>query len=190
MEGALTLTDGELMSAVRAGDLDKLGELFERHHQRLYGFFARMTGNLAASQDLVQEVFVRMLKYRHTYRPDGSFAAWMFTLARNAAADRRGRDRALVFDGAEAFDDLPAPGRPEVDRLMKAEAEQSLRRAILQLPPEKRELLLMARFRYLPYDEIAEQLGTTIGAVKVRVHRALKDLRVLLTPESPAEAAR
>jgi RNA polymerase sigma-70 factor (ECF subfamily) len=195
VEGAIPLTDGELMIAVRDGQVERLGELFERHHQRLYGFFTRLTGNLSASQDLVQEVFVRMLKYRHTYRSEGSFPAWMFTLARHAAADRWARERDL--QAADAFGSAGEPGDEDdpLDRLPSAEpspAERAdtderarrLRRAILSLAPEKRELILMARFRYLPYDQIAERLGTTVGAVKVRVHRTLKELHALLTVDA------
>ena len=59
-------TDHELMIAVRAGEIRQLGELFERHHRRLYGFFVRLTNQPSVSEDLVQIVFYRILKYRHT----------------------------------------------------------------------------------------------------------------------------
>jgi len=72
----------ELMIAVRAGEIDKLGDLFERHHRPLYGFFVRHTGDRTASEDLVQLVFYRILKYRHTYRDEGRFSAWIYHLAR------------------------------------------------------------------------------------------------------------
>ena len=185
------------MTAVREGNLARLGDLFERHQHRLFGFFSRLTGNSAASEDLVQEVFVRMLKYRHTYRSEGSFTAWMFTLARNAAADRRARERedriadlspreGDAGDPPNPLDALRAHQASAVDTLLKDEAERRLRRAILRLPLEKRELLVLARFRYLPYQDIAEQLGTTVGAIKVRVHRALKDLRAQMALEPGA----
>jgi len=80
-------SDHALMLAVRDGELDALGELFERHHGRLHGFLARYTDQRAAAEDITQIVFQRMLKYRHTYRDDGQFAAWMFHLARRCAAD-------------------------------------------------------------------------------------------------------
>ena len=67
------VTDEELMLAVRDGDLAKLGPLFERHHLALFDFLSRMTGNPTAAEDLVQDVFVRILKYRATYRDDGRF---------------------------------------------------------------------------------------------------------------------
>src|SRR5205823_4283451 len=79
--------DHALMLAVRDGELDALGELFERHHSPLFGFLVKLTGDRAGAEDIAQTVFQRMLKYRHTYRDDGSFTAWMYHLARRCAAD-------------------------------------------------------------------------------------------------------
>lgn len=81
------VSDHELMIAVRAGEIRKLGELFERHHRPLYGFFVRLTNQPSVSEDLVQIVFYRILKYRHTYRDEGKFSAWIYHLARKVAAD-------------------------------------------------------------------------------------------------------
>jgi RNA polymerase sigma-70 factor (ECF subfamily) len=77
-------TDSQLMEAVRGGELGQLGLLFERHHRRLYGFCRRLTGSPTAAEDLVQEIFMRLLRYRESYRPGAEFAPWMYTLARNA----------------------------------------------------------------------------------------------------------
>ncbi len=163
------------MIQVRNGEIGSLGFLFERHHRPLYAFFVRLTGSRLAAEDLVQEVFVRLLKYRHTFR-GGEFKPWMFRLARNAAADHYGRRRPedpLPEGGRE-----PASSEPLVsDTVVSDEQQARLRVALDRLPPEKRELLLLARFQLLPYDEIARLLDTSVGAVKVRVHRALKDLR-------------
>ena len=82
-----TPTDHELMIAVRAGEIRRLGDLFERYHRRLYGFFLRLTNRASVSEDLVQIVFYRILKYRHTYRDEGKFSAWIYHLARKVAAD-------------------------------------------------------------------------------------------------------
>ena len=98
------------MSQVRDGDLEKLGILFERHHVRLFIFFLRMTGDRAASEDLVQEVFVRMLKYRKSFRERGEFSAWMFALARNVSADYFGRRFADVVAVVDRL--------PEVQRFL------------------------------------------------------------------------
>ena len=80
-------TDQQLMLQVKGGDVGRLAELFERHHVRIYHFCYRMTGNEATSQDLVQEVFMRVLKYRETFRDDSSFLPWLYRMARNASID-------------------------------------------------------------------------------------------------------
>ncbi|HEY5228056.1 MAG TPA: sigma factor, partial [Opitutaceae bacterium] len=87
METSSPLPDHDLMLAVRDGDVDCMGELFERHHGPLFGYLSKVTGNRTAAEDIVQNVFQRMLKYRHTYRDEGSFTAWMYHLARRCATD-------------------------------------------------------------------------------------------------------
>ena len=170
-----TPSDSALMERVRAGDLEQLSGLFERHHRRLYQFFLRLARDRSVAEDLVQEVFVRVLKYRHTFR-GGEFLPWMFRLARNAAADHYGRLRPT--DPLPEDDREPVSTAPLASDTVGAEEEQArLRVALAALPAEKRELLLLARFELLPYNEIARLLDTSVGAVKVRVHRALKDLR-------------
>lgn len=169
-------TDSELMRQVREGDVDKLGTLFEKHHRRLYNFFFRLTGRRPTSEDLVQEVFVRMLKYRRTFRSEGDFTPWMFRLARNAAADqfeRGAREAPAADEPVESASDEPlAP-----EELERAESARRLRAALLRLPVQKREVLVLSRFGDLRYEQIAALLGVSEGAVKVRVHRALKSLR-------------
>lgn len=181
-------TDSELMVRVRDGDLDRLAELFERHHQRLYHFFLRLAGRRGAAEDLVQEVFVRILKYRHTFKSEAEFAPWMFTLARHAAVDHyRGRPRELQED-PEMPEPAAAAAHP-LEKLEKAEQSARLQAALARLAPEKRELLLLARFGEMKYDSIGELLGISVGAVKVRVHRALKELRAAYGAVSGGELA-
>lgn len=175
------------MSQVRDGDLERLGILFERHHLRLFNFFLRMTGDRAASEDLVQEVFVRMLKYRKSFRERGEFTSWMFALARNVSADYFGRrPRANVTD--EELDERPSGDPLPLEQLELAESLEQLRGALLKLPEEKRELLLLTRSGGLTYEQIAAILGCSAGAVKVRVHRALRHLRLVFrAPEMEAQ---
>ena len=175
-EPVATIDDGEVMRMVRDGDVGQLRILFERHHGRLYNYCLRLTGNAETSRDLVQEVFFRILKYRESYRDDGSFLPWFYRLARNACYDHlrgSGREVAADVEAMEETDPGPAPSE-EAER---REEVRLLSRALHRLPVDKRELLVMARFGALGYREIAETLGTSVGAVRVRVHRALKELR-------------
>jgi RNA polymerase sigma factor (sigma-70 family) len=184
------VSDHELMIAVRAGDLDQLGELFERHHGPLYGFFVRLTGDRTASEDLVQLVFYRILKYRHTYRDEGKFSAWIYHLARKLAADhfRRNSTAPIAADPDDLYA-VPDHAPHAAERAVTADDTARLHAALAALEPGQRELIVLARFQHLRHEEIARLLNISVGAVKVRVHRALKDLREVffkLSHEQPA----
>ena len=85
------------MLKVKSGDVDRMGLLFERYHRPLFGFLYHMLGgSRASSEDLVQNVFYRMLKYRHTYTGEGEFRTWMYHLARNVLADHIRKNRHAV----------------------------------------------------------------------------------------------
>jgi RNA polymerase sigma factor (sigma-70 family) len=168
-------TDNELMEAVRDGRVEKLAVLFERYQTMLYNFFLRLTGNRAASEDLVQEVFMRVLKYRAGYMNEGRFNVWLFQIARNAHVDHLRKQKAtLPID--EQF--AETPGRePWPDAAYEADQEAELvRLALDRLPLQKREILVLFRFQNLKLREIAELMGCQVGTVKAQVHRALKDL--------------
>src|SRR5438445_9491644 len=99
--------DHSVMLAVRDGDIERIGVLFDRHHRALFNYFLRLTASPSLSEDLVQEVFFRMLKYRHTYQPSGSFTAWMYQVARNAHLDlSRKRRLEIVPDEKLAWEEM------------------------------------------------------------------------------------
>ena len=169
-------TDTELMTRVRDGDVRQLAHLFARHHVRLYNFYLRLTGDRQWSEDMTQEVFFRILKYRHTFRGEGEFTAWMYHLARNVHLDSR---RSLDAVGESAVEDVPAADPHAHDELEAREGAALVRAALSRLPAEKREVLLLSRYEGMRYEAIAELLGCSVDAVKVRVHRALNDLRTI-----------
>ena len=170
--------DHELMIAVRAGEIRQLGELFERYHRRLYGFFVRLTNQPSVSEDLVQIVFYRILKYRHTYRDEGKFSAWIYHLARKVAADhfRKHASTPTPTDPADLAEQADSQLQPS-EQATATEDVALLRTALARLPLEQREVLVLSRLQHLEHKEIARLLDCTVGAVKVRAHRALKDLR-------------
>lgn len=163
------------MNQVKEGAVDALGLLFERHHRRLYNFCLRLTGEREAAEDLVQEVFTRVLKYRHTYRRDSDFMVWTYQVARNACADYYKKRGQLA--GADEAEEAVSPAPLPLAEIESAESLRLLREALGRLPLDKREVLVLSRFQNLKYEQIAKLLGTTVGAVKVRVHRALSQLR-------------
>ena len=169
------MTDHDVMIAVRDGDTGKLGLLFERHHKHLFNYFLLGTHNRQASEDMVQDVFYRMLKYRHTYRSRGSFKTWMFTIARNVRADyfrEHGEELLTPNEQATLFSSDPNP-----EALCEHENDIALlREALARLPEDKREIIIMNRFHNMRCKEIGTVLGCKNGTVKVRIHRAMKEL--------------
>ena len=171
-------SDHVLMLAVRDGDLDALGELFERHHGPLFGFLVKLTGDRTGAEDIAQVVFQRMLKYRHTYRDDGSFTAWMYHLARRCAADHFRKSNAAPHatdpsDLHQHADESPHAAQHASVR----DDHELLRTALARLAHDDREVLLLSRFQELSFAEISGILECSVGAAKVRAHRALRELR-------------
>ena len=172
---AVIATDNALMARVSAGELSKLAVLFERHHRALFRYFVSLNRDRELSEDLVQDVFFRILRYRSTYDSSKPFASWMYQIARRVSLDR-GRERRGEVVGIDEFMELStdAPG-PE-ERAAKGQDLGLLRRALDLLPPEKREILILSRFQELKYEDIAAVLDCEVGTVKVRVYRAMRAL--------------
>jgi RNA polymerase sigma-70 factor (ECF subfamily) len=166
------------MLAVRDGDLDSMGELFERHHGPLYGYLARLTGDRTAAEDITQNVFQRMLKYRHTYRDQGSFTAWMYHLARRCATDhfRRASSSPVPVDPAQ-FEERADESRLADESAASRDDHALLQRALGRLGRDDREVLLLSRLQELSFAEVARILECSVGAARVRAHRALRTLR-------------
>ncbi len=166
------MSDEELMTQVRNGFGEMLGVLFDRYHVPLFNFYLRLTGDRPMSEDLVQEVFFRILKYRHSYRADTAFRAWMYQIARNARMDHLRKRRPETSLEADMSPVIEPP-----DTAQQSQEAALLHRALLHISEDKREVLVLSRFQDLKYEEIAQLLGCEVGTVKTRVHRALQELR-------------
>ncbi len=160
------------MLQVRNGEVEMLGVLFDRYQAPLFNFYAKMTQDRAVSEDLVQEVFLRILRYRQTYRPGTNFRTWMYQIARNTRIDQVRKIRP-----ESPFTSEPLAPTAFADSAQQLQEAALLQTALMHLPEDKREILILSRFQELKYDEIALLLGCEVGAVKVRVHRALQQLR-------------
>jgi RNA polymerase sigma-70 factor (ECF subfamily) len=125
------------------------------------------------------------LKYRHSYRPDTAFRAWMYQIARNARIDllrKRWPETSLEPEMSPAV----AP----VDTAQQSQEARLLHNALMQISDDKREVLVLSRFQDLKYEEIAQLLGCEVGTVKTRVHRALQDLRQVFQQLESSKALR
>ncbi len=172
------LDDHSLMLRVREGDIPVLGELFQRHSRPLYGFFVRLTGDRVGSDDMVQQVFQRILRYRHTYRDVGSFTGWMYIIARRVLADfQRHRFQSQPPADEPALEQLPDERAHAAEAAEAVDQTAMLHRALAALPEDVREVIVLSRFQELSYEEVARVLDISLSAVKARIHRAMKDLR-------------
>jgi RNA polymerase sigma-70 factor (ECF subfamily) len=173
----MTDSDENLMLAVRTGEVAKLGILFDRHHRTLFDYFIRMTSNRMIADDLVQDVFFRILKYRSTFRGQGHFKAWMFHIARNARVDYYRSHPVDAMLPEEHISEMQTPSAFPGRELEEKQQAEILQCALSHLSPEKREVLILSRYHDMKYEEISMLMGCEISTVKTRVHRAMKDIR-------------
>lgn len=168
------------MLKVKAGDVEKLGLLYNRYSRRLFGFFYRMTRDSSGAEDLVQIVFMRMLTYKHTYSDTGNFEYWVFHIARNAFKDHAKKNSRYVLKDEISDHDGDFVSEHNVERSqIKSEELAQLKKALFSLTAEKRELIELTRFQKMKYEEVGQLLGLTESAVKVKVHRIIKELKEL-----------
>ena len=165
------------MTKVKEGDLDKLGLLFERYKKPLFGFFYGLNRDGELSEDLVQNVFFRILKYRYLFRGEGDFRTWMFHIARNVNNDHFRKNKLNAKESIETWQDRLGSDENRSTEMQQDEEMQILSMAMDRLPEDKREILLLSKFQDKKYKEIGEIMGCTEGAVKVKVFRALQELK-------------
>lgn len=165
------------MIKVRDGDVDKLGLLFERYKRPLYGFFYGMNRNAELCEDLVQNVFVRILKYRYLFRGEGDFKTWMFHIARNVNHDHFRKNKINAKDSLENWEERLGSSENRSTQFQAEEEMLLLSMAMDKLPDDKREILLLSKYQEKKYKEIGEILGCSESAVKVKVFRALQELK-------------
>ncbi len=164
------VSDKEILRRVAAGDVEHLEPLYRRWSPRVRAQCYGMVGNTQEASDLCQEVFLRVIRYAKSFRGDAKFGTWLYAMTRRVCLDHleaRSRTRAAL---TELSQELPSAddASPTVDLL---------RRAFERLPADQREILVLHRFHGWKFREIAENTGSTEGAIKVRAHRALRALR-------------
>ena len=177
MSVAVKPTDEHLMEQVYQGKLDALSALFNRYQVPLYNFFYRQNFDGPSSEDMVQAVFERVLKYRRSYQNGMSFRTWIYQIARNVRVDFH-KSRGRVSDFVEV-DQLELQIDSVERQLTHAEELVQLKKAMAYLSDSQREIIVMTRFQKMKYKEVASILNCSEGAVKVKVHRALSQLRQL-----------
>ena len=185
MEAVIALErDAQLMLRVREGDDTSFALLLERHRGPVVHFLFRMVQNQAVSEELAQEVFLRVYRSRATYEPTAKFTTWLFRIATHVALNSI-RDRKKE-KGHESLDEEMLDGleRQVADRQQTVEQEmvhevrlREVRQAIEALPAKQRAAVLMHKYEGLDYGQIAGVLSCSESAVKSLLFRAYESLR-------------
>lgn len=169
------LGDEIIMQHVKDGNLSEMSELFERYNVRLYNYFLKLTRNKLISQDLTQNLFYRMIRYKNTYKNEYSVKAWMYQMARNLHIDycKEEKRSGELFINTEAY---PVDLSDENEGFPEDDYER-LDKSFARLSNEQRELLILSRYQGLKYEEISLIVNQSVPAIKVAVHRAIRQLR-------------
>jgi RNA polymerase sigma factor (sigma-70 family) len=170
------MTDEMIMEAVKRGELQQASVLFERYNKRVFNFLARMTMDRDVAEDLTQNVFLRVMKYKDSYKDGARFQSWIYQIARNIFSDHYQAHKnkfALFVDVEKVSDHMPDSAESE----LADEREKRLHKSMAKLGEEQRELLILTRFQQMKYEEVALIMDTTVANIKVKVHRAIAKLR-------------
>src|SRR5438552_583282 len=175
-----------LVANAREGDRTAFDELVRRTYVDTYTLAMRLTANEGDARDVVQESYLRAWKAIRRFRGDAQFSTWLYRITANTSSSmtqRRGRTKAESLDdsSAEVVDDRLF-ANPEASSEASA-LHQRLAEAVGQLPPKLRTIVVLKDIYDLPHEAIAEELGISVAAAKVRLHRARKRLRDVLFEE-------
>ncbi len=165
----------DLLERFAAGDLDAFESLFREHQCADYRWIVRIVRDPAAAEDLTVETLWRAYRAHARFRPDGNFDAWLRRIATNVALDHLRTARAYV----ELSEDLPA--HPSPDSAVQKETRIAVQRAFSSLPSRLRVVAQLGLIEEEPYRVIAEALGISEAATKLRMFRAVRILRKKLT---------
>lgn len=190
------MTDEALMAAYQSGDVAAFAELVARHEKRLWTFVRRFVADSATAEDLLQEVFLRIVKSAAEWEPAAKFSTWLYTIARNLCTDNA---RRVALRRAESLDqagpDRSQPGDDSgphrIDKIagtaangekaaMNREIADRVDRALAELPVEQREVFLMREVMDMSFAEIAQATKASEPTVKSRMRYALERLRSAL----------
>lgn len=177
---AVEPTDIELVVRIQAGDDAAFDVLMGRYKRPVLSFVYRMTGEPDASEDIAQEVFVRVYRHIGTYKPRGKFTTWMFQLAHNAAVDHlrwRKRHPSESLDDDSKTSSTAAASHDVVRDVAIGEIGEQVAAAVALLPDDQRTVLVLAEYHGLSYADIAETMKCTIKSVEARLYRAKLTLR-------------
>ncbi|MBD1873653.1 sigma-70 family RNA polymerase sigma factor [Nodosilinea sp. FACHB-131] len=173
-------TDADLWLALKTGQTDALGPLYDRHGGLVYGIALKVLGHTQEAEDLTQDIFVKLPSTAYDPRR-GSLRTFLAILTRSRAIDRL-RSRQVARAAVERIQsiDMTSPAHTPEQALAQAERAQDIQTALAQLSESQQEILRLAYYEGLSQATIAEQLNTPLGTVKTHSRRGLLRLRQIL----------
>ena len=184
-------TDEALLARYRRGDVDAFRALVRRHQRALYNFALRQVRVPSVAEDIVQDVFVRIVQNVQTFKEESRFSTWAYTIARNLCIDhlRKGAHRRHASldqpshsgdddgDGTPLGEKVAGSAMPADRTVIGKQLQAHIRAAVEALPEDQREVFLMRQVSELPFKEIAEIVGVSENTVKSRMRYALERLQ-------------
>lgn len=178
----------QLMLAWQGGDEGAFERLVHEYSGPVYGLLTRFLGSHAAREDMVQEVFLRVIRAKDSYQPTARFTTWLYRIAFNLSVNETERSAGRTPASLSASpDEAGAPEladerqEPVIEGMERGDTVQEVRAAIAELPETQRMALVLAKYEDMPYVQIAEVLGSTEKAIKSLIHRARETLRTRLS---------
>jgi RNA polymerase sigma-70 factor, ECF subfamily len=175
--------DRVLVQACLRGHREAFDVIVERHQRQVYQLCYRFAGNHEDASDLAQDVFIRAYRGLHSFKGNSAFRTWLYRIGVNVCLNR-------VSSRAHKWTTLEVADRPDIRgeradaRLLRGERAAEVRAAIAKLPKKQRAALVLRVYHDLPHDQIAEIVGTSVGAVKANFFHALANLKKLLKSQS------
>jgi RNA polymerase sigma-70 factor (ECF subfamily) len=171
------------MQRVAGGDMEAFQALIEAHQTRVVGTVAKMLGDDVDSEDIAQQVFIRVWKSANRYQPTAKFTTWLFKITRNLVFNelrRRKRHPVTALEHEETehfFQPADSGGMSPDASLLDSELNEAIQMAIDALPETQRMAIVLRRYEDMPYEEIGEVLNLSVPAVKSVLFRARAELR-------------
>lgn len=161
-------------------------EIVSEHSGRVYRLAYRLTGNVHDAEDLTHDVFIRVFRSLHTYRP-GTFEGWLHRITTNVFLDKMRRKQRIRFDALTDEWAARLPGRSPSPEQVYADThlDSDIQEALNALPPNFRAAVVLCDIEGLTYEEVAEVLDIKLGTVRSRIHRGRAQLRTALAHRAP-----
>jgi len=180
-------SDIELMLRAKSGDESAFTDLMRRHYKGLVNYIYRFTNDRETSEDVAQEVFLRVYRSVKSYKPQAKFSTWLYKIATNLCLTKiksKAKEQNVSLDEIqESAGDFRGSNSEEADDVtFRKEIRDAIFEALESLPERERVAIILCKYEELPYEEVAEVIGCTVGAVKTYVYRGRMKLIERLKP--------